>query len=81
MTAVNPSYQRLNLFIDSSKRTKPGDSNCNFSAKLTTSYKIKLARLKELCIPLSFYNITDLNNTLTYDSGGFKKVVTISNGR
>ena len=81
MTAVNPSYQRLNLFIDSSKRTNPGDSNCNFSAKLTTSYQVKLARLKQVCIPLSFYNITNLNNTLTYDSGGFKKVLYIDYGR
>ena len=60
------SYERYTLLIDSSKRQNQNEINTNFSVNLTNGYKVKMARLKNACIPLTYYNITSSNNTITY---------------
>lgn len=60
------SFNRFNLLIDSSQRQNINEINTNFSVNLSNGYSVKMARLKSVCIPLTYYNITSLNNTLKY---------------
>jgi hypothetical protein len=76
-------YERFNLLIDSSKRTISTETNTNFSVNLTNNYQVKMARLKNASIPLTYYNITPANNTLTYNvfstvGGNFVFVYTVT---
>lgn len=75
------TYQRFNLLIDSGKRTNKNETNTDFSVNLTNGYKVKMARLKSACIPLTFYNITNNNNSFSYSvygNAGYTHTYTVS---
>lgn len=79
-------YQRYSLLIDSKKRQNQAEQNTNFTVNLNNLYNIKVARLKSGCIPLSYYNIDETNNIMSYSladlSGTFHSFsFTIPNGR
>lgn len=79
---MTTNYERINLLIDSGKRPNASESNTNFSVALTNGYQVKMARLKTICIPQTFYNITSAlgNNTLSYLVGISMKVIIIPDG-
>ena len=60
------TFERYSLLIDSSKRQNLSEPSTNFSVNLTNGYSVKMARFKNACIPLTFYNITSANNAFTY---------------
>lgn len=80
------SFQRYNILIDSAKRQNKSESSTNFSVNLTNGYNVKMARLKSIMIPLTFYNITTNNNYISCDfldlsDGSHNTQFTITPGR
>ena len=61
------SYQNINFLIDSSKRQNASDGTTDFSCSLSNALKVRSCRLRECCVPLTFYNITSDNNHLEYN--------------
>ena len=79
-------FSRLNLLIDTANRQNTSQTSTNFDVMLASSYKVKVARLKQICIPLTNFNITSANNTLKValadGGGGFTSLtITLDNGR
>ena len=60
------NLDRINLLIDSSHRTNLTETATDFSVSLTNGIRVKMIRLKQCCIPLVFYNITESNNSFSW---------------
>lgn len=75
----------INLLIDSVDRQFTDDDTHDFTVSLAQGFSIRQARLKSCCVPLTWYNITDSNNTISFsldttDNGLEQHTITISTG-
>lgn len=57
------------LIIDSSKRNSSETSSTNFQINLVKPLKVKLVKLENFQIPLTWYNITSSNGSFTINDG------------